>query len=113
DVIDATLKSTGTGDAGGLAAAVKRGVDSRIVEAMLGLAANSEASPEVRGILRVKLQSLRDRYVRDSQGGGADSAFGSFEAARIDEFLRDPAKFVPAKPIAAPPGMPIGDDQQD
>jgi hypothetical protein len=113
EVIDATLKSTGGADANGLAAAVKRGVDSRIVEAMLGLAANSEASPEVRGTLRVKLQSLRDQYARDSQGGGGSAAFGSFEAARIDEFLRDPGKFVPAKPIAAPPGMPIGDDQQD
>ena len=30
---------------------------------------------------------------------------------RINDFKRDPAKFVPAKPIEAPPGMPIGDDE--
>jgi hypothetical protein len=31
--------------------------------------------------------------------------------ARIEEFLRDPAKFSPAKPLEVPPGMPIGDDE--
>jgi hypothetical protein len=30
---------------------------------------------------------------------------------RIDLFDRDPAKFVPAPPIEAPPGMPIGDEE--
>jgi hypothetical protein len=30
--------------------------------------------------------------------------------ARISEFERDPAKFVPAPPVEAPPGMPIGED---
>ena len=30
---------------------------------------------------------------------------------RINEFERDPAKFTPVKPIEAPPGMPIGDDE--
>jgi hypothetical protein len=30
---------------------------------------------------------------------------------RIQEFERDPAKFVPAPPVEAPPGMPIGDDE--
>jgi hypothetical protein len=38
-------------------------------------------------------------------------AFRAEEVARIDEFFRDPAKFVPAKPIPAPPGMPIGEDE--
>ena len=30
--------------------------------------------------------------------------------ARIAEFERDPTKFVPAPPVEAPPGMPIGED---
>jgi hypothetical protein len=29
---------------------------------------------------------------------------------RINEFNKDPAKFVPAKPVEVPPGMPIGED---
>jgi hypothetical protein len=31
---------------------------------------------------------------------------------RIQEFERDPQKFVPSKPVEAPPGMPIGDDEE-
>ena len=31
---------------------------------------------------------------------------------RINDFNRDPEKFVPAKAIEAPPGMPIGDDEE-
>jgi hypothetical protein len=111
EVIDATLKSTGSAaDATGLTAEVKRGVDSRVVEAMLGLAATPEASAEVRGTLRVKLQALRDEYAHDS-AGGENAAWMAYEVARIDEFLKDPAKFVPAKPVPAPPGMPIGEDE--
>jgi hypothetical protein len=30
---------------------------------------------------------------------------------RIDQFLKDPAKFIPAAPVQAPPGMPIGDGE--
>jgi hypothetical protein len=29
---------------------------------------------------------------------------------RIDQFQKDPAKFTPAPPVEAPPGMPIGDE---
>jgi hypothetical protein len=113
EVIDATLKSTGGAeDARGLTAEVKRGVDSRIIEAMLGLAADPEASPEVKGTLRVRLQSLHDAYAHDS-AGGESAAWRAFEVARIDEFLKDPAKFVPGKAVPAPPGMPIGDEEQN
>ena len=42
--------------------------------------------------------------------GSENQAWRAYEVARIDEFLKDPAKFVPAKPVPAPPGMPIGED---
>jgi hypothetical protein len=31
---------------------------------------------------------------------------------RINEFERDPAKFIPTPPLPAPPGTPIGDDEE-
>ena len=111
DVIQATVKATGSADTGqGLEGEVKRGIDSRIVEALLGLAANPEASSEVRGTVRVELQALRDDYARGSSGQ-EDAAWRAYEVARIDEFLKDPETFVPAKPVTAPPGMPIGEDE--
>jgi hypothetical protein len=111
DVIQATLKATGKlADAEGLAVEVKRAVDSRILEALLALAANPGASAEARGTVRLTLQSLRDDYARGSENK-EDQAFRADEVARIDEFFRDPAKFVPAKPIPSPPGMPIGEEE--
>jgi hypothetical protein len=43
-----------------------------------------------------------------------DTAEAIHRAALIDRIKRfdaDPAKFVPSPPVAAPPGMPIGDDE--
>ena len=110
DVIDAILQSTGNAaGARGLAAEVKHGVDSRIIEALLSLGANPEASAEVKGVAQLRLRSLRDSFANGDQGK-EDQAWRAYEVSRIDEFLKDPAKFVPAKPVATPPGMPIGEE---
>jgi hypothetical protein len=107
DVIDATLKSTGSPDGlSGLALQVKYAVDDRILEALLALGANPESSAITRSEVRDAVTSLRDQ-LRPS-GALQDAAFHRLETARINQFLNDPAKFVPAQPIPAPPGMPIG-----
>ncbi len=111
DVIEATLKVTATpGEPQGLTLEVRRAIDSRIVEAVLGLAASPGASVQTRATVRAALHTLRDEL---SKGGsaGAEQAFRAMEASRIEEFFRDPAKFVPARPIPAPPGMPIGEEE--
>jgi hypothetical protein len=53
---------------------------------------------------------MRGDLARESENKEGQ-AFRADELARIDEFFRDPAKFVPAKPIPSPPGMPIGEEQ--
>ena len=35
----------------------------------------------------------------------------AYVSARIQQLENDPAKFVPAAPVEAPPGMPIGDEE--
>jgi len=40
-----------------------------------------------------------------------NSPLDAYLIHRIQQFQSDPAKFVVAKPIEAPPGMPIGDDE--
>jgi hypothetical protein len=106
DVIDAALATTRPtrGGAGktntGLAALVQDAVYVRTVEALLSLAANSKTSGEVRAVVYAKLRTLRQ--------GAAASSTDVYLSHRIDLFDRDPAKFVPAPPIEAPPGMPIG-----
>jgi hypothetical protein len=112
DVIEATLNATAVpADASGLELAVKRAVDDRIVEALLTLAASPEASAETRAIVRLELMELTKKLVPAS-GDVEGSALRMMEERRISSFLDEPEKFVPAKPIPAPPGMPIGDDEE-
>jgi hypothetical protein len=91
---------------------VERAVEFRALEAMLGLATNPEASSQVRAISRWHIADLLKQWT--STAPPQDSAEAIHRAAmieRIQEFDRDPAKFVPARPVEAPPGMPIGDDE--
>ena len=112
DVVDATLKSTGSPESfSGLELQIKYAIDDRILEALLGLGASPEASAMTRATVRAAVASLRDRLRASS--AEQDAAFHAQETFRIDQFLNNPAKFVPAEPIAAPPGMPIGDDPDE
>ena len=91
---------------------VERAVEFRGLEWMFGLAVNPAASSQVRAIARSHVNDLLKAWT------GADKPTDSAEAIhraamieRIQEFQKDPAKFVPAKAVEAPPGMPIGDDE--
>jgi hypothetical protein len=74
----------------------------RTVEALLSLAANPAASAPVRAVVYAKLDALR-------QQGRTGTAVDLYLAHRIESFQHEPDKFVPSPPVAAPPGMPIGD----
>ena len=76
----------------------------RTVEAVLTLAADPRASAEVHAITYAKLKAIR-------QAPNPGSQIEDYVDHRIDQFLKDPAKFIPAAPVQAPPGMPIGDGE--
>jgi hypothetical protein len=104
-VIDGALATTGTAPRGtGLVQAVQRAVYVRTVEALLTLAADKGTGSEVRAITQAKLVEIRRRTE-------SRSTTDAYLAHRIDLYLNDPAKFAPAEPIEAPPGMPIGEDE--
>jgi len=91
---------------------IERAVEFRALEAMLALALNPEAASQVRAIARWHIADLLNQWTTTPPP--QDSAEAIHRAAmveRVQEFERDPAKFVPSKPIEAPPGMPIGDDE--
>ncbi len=95
-----------------LASEVERAVEFRGLEWMLALGVNPQASSQARAIARAHLAGLLKQWT--SGAPPADSAEAIHRRAmaeRIQEFERDPTKFVVAKPIEAPPGMPIGDDE--
>ena len=110
DVIEATLAATKAPvGAAGLELEVQRAVENQTVEGLLRLAANPDDSAETKAIARYELTRLRERLKANADSDVEDHALHAMEVARIDAFFRDPAKFVPAKPVAAPPGMPIGE----
>jgi hypothetical protein len=113
-VLEAISKATAERPEGGhtMSSEVERAVEFRALEAMLALAVNPRASSQARAIARSHINDvLKDLTTAASLTDTAEAIHRSALIDRINEFNRDPAKFVPAKPIEAPPGMPIGDDE--
>ena len=91
---------------------VERAVEFRSVEAMLTLAVNPAASSQARAIAHWHIRDLLKQW--KSTPAPQDTAEAIHRAAlidRLENFERDPDKFIPAKSVEAPPGMPIGDDE--
>ena len=113
-VLEAISKATAERPEGGhtMSSEVERAVEFRALEAMLALAVNPQASSQARAIARSHINDvLKDLTTAAPLTDTAEAIHRSALIDRINEFNRDPAKFVPAKPIEAPPGMPIGDDE--
>jgi len=113
-VLEAVSKTVAERPEGGhtMSSEVERAVEFRALEATLALAVNPAASSQARAIARSHITDLLKEFT--SAPPLQDTAEAIHRAAlidRINEFERDPAKFIPAKPIEAPPGMPIGDDE--
>jgi hypothetical protein len=91
---------------------VERAVEFRALEAMLSLAMDPEASSQARAIIRSHLNDLHQQWT--SAAPLPDTAEAIHRAAmihRIEEFTAEPSKFIMMKPVPAPPGMPIGEDE--
>ncbi len=108
EVIDAVLAvnrpAHGSSGAQGLFAEVQSAVYVRSIEALLRLAASAKDSAMVRAIVLGKLDQVKQR-------SDPNSVIEAYVIYRIDQFLEDPAKFQPAPPVATPPGMPIGGEE--
>ena len=87
----------------GLKGQVQSAIYARTVEAVLTLAADPKASVAVRAITNAKLDEIK-------RHADLNSPVEAYLNNRIQQFQSDPAKFVVAVPVEAPPGMPIGDD---
>jgi hypothetical protein len=113
-VLEAISKTVAERPEGGhtMSSEVERAVEFRALEATLALAVNPAASSQARAIARSHINDLLKQWT--TAAPLTDTAEAIHRAAlidRINEFERDPAKFTPVKPIEAPPGMPIGDDE--
>ena len=92
---------------------VERAVEFRALEAEMALAVDPAASSQARAIALWHMRDVLNHW--KSTPMPQDLAEAIHRAAMIDRlerFDKDPEKFVPAKPIEAPPGMPIGDGDE-
>jgi len=113
-VIEAVFQATWKAPrATGLGAAIQRITEISAVEHLLALAANHSASPEARALARAEAVSLRSWISTKVAETSEEKAVRTAAIARIEAFEKDPEKFVPATDVVAPPGQPIGDDEQD
>jgi hypothetical protein len=114
-VLEAVSKATAERPEGGhtMSSEVERAVEFRALEAMLALAVNPQASTQARAIARSHIADvLKDLTSAPPLTDTAEAIHRTALIARINEFEHDPAKFIPAKPVTAPPGMPIGDEEE-
>jgi hypothetical protein len=90
---------------------VERAVESRAIEAMFALAVNPDASTQARAIVRSHLNDqLKDWTSAPPLTDTAEAIHRAAHIESIQKFNQDPEKFTLTKPIPAPPGMPIGDE---
>ncbi len=114
-VLESISSATAERPEGGhtMSSEVERAVEFRALEAMLALAVNPEASSQARAIAQSHIKDVLKAWTTaDPLKDTAEAIHRAALIDRINEFERDPAKFVPAKPVEAPPGMPIGDDDE-
>jgi Met-zincin/Domain of unknown function (DUF5117) len=113
-VLEAVSKKVAERPEGGhsMSSEVERAVEFRALEAMLSLAVNPATSSQARAIARSHIADvLKELMTTPTPTDTAEAIHRAALIDRINEFDRDPEKFVPAKPIEAPPGMPIGNDE--
>ena len=108
-----TATAIRAGSAHTMSSEVARAVEFRALDAMLALAVNPATSSQARAIARAHVESVLRQFT--STPAPTDPAEAIHRAAlieRIHAFQHDAAPFVPAPQIEAPPGMPIGEDEE-
>jgi hypothetical protein len=115
EVLDAVLAATWKSQRqDGLAAQTQIAVEDIVLDHLLGLASDKQASSVARAIARSEAVSLGGwLQTQASDAAGDLAAHRAAGGAEIERFLREPEKFAPAPELPTPPGQPIGDDFGD
>jgi Met-zincin/Domain of unknown function (DUF5117) len=109
DLLAATWKAQ---PRSGYEGAIQRTVDSVVLDKLMTLAAEGQASQEVRAIVSLKLDELK-RWVAAQAPSAKDEATRAqlfFAGTEIDHFQKNPAEVRLTTPAAPPEGDPIGSD---
>lgn len=97
-----------------LSSEVGRAVEFRGLEAMLRLANDKSASSQARAVALAHLDDLLHEWTTEvPPAHTAEAVHRRAMIDRVQAFKDHPERFEPAKPIQAPPGMPIGEDGEN
>lgn len=112
ETVDRILESTIKEDkSDGYDGAIQRTVDYVVLYNFMELAANEEASSQVRAIAQQKLAELKDwlgTRVDEVEDSSQIAAY-NYMADQISKFLEDPSSIEKrTEPLTPPPGSPIG-----
>jgi hypothetical protein len=113
EVIDKLIAATWKApDAAGLTGEVQRAIDMAVLYRLMALAANDSAAAQVRATALSKIVALRDTIIA-ANANPEMIALHRFAVSEIKRFELNPRDIGVPRPAAAPPGMPIGDDEHD
>jgi hypothetical protein len=99
----------------GYRGAIQRTVNAVVLDHLIRLAANEEASAQVRAVASFKLDELK-RWIATQAPAAKDEAVRAqlfFAASQIERFQKNPQEVHITVPAAPPDGDPIGSDDWD
>ena len=92
----------------GLSGEVKRSVDFVVLDHLMSLAINKDASPGAQSIAMAEVNALSKALTKTRGKSSRDKAHFAMLHNRVKSFLDEPDDYEPVKVPAAPPGSPIG-----
>ncbi len=87
---------------------IQRAVDDVVLIRLMGLAANKDATTQVRAIAFLKIENLKKWLGEQTPTDESQLAHFVFAKNLIEQFQKEPSKFEIADPPDAPAGAPIG-----
>ncbi len=111
EVIDKLINSTWKSlHASGYSAEVQRVVDSVVLYHLMSLAANEEASGQVRAIALLKLDQLKNWLEEQIEQTTEESQKAHYFStiSQIHQFQENPKDITMTQPVELPAGPPIG-----
>ena len=97
----------------GLSSEVARSTRFVVLEHLMALANNGSAPAQVRAIAASHLDDLKRQAMQMAQSADAETkAQGRYTQQMLDKFSRDPKSLDLPHPLEAPPGQPIGDQEE-
>ncbi|HEY2805973.1 MAG TPA: zinc-dependent metalloprotease [Gemmatimonadales bacterium] len=110
ETIDALVAHTWKADADAHTAALRRIAARAVADRLLALAADREASPEVRAMAELKISQLQPRARLLAQAGSdASRAHWQSVAGDFRRWMDRQELPAPSRPLVAPPGDPFGE----